>query len=126
MSKVYNKIIRLMYDLHVKDVNFAFKLFKSSLLKEILLTAEGSFIDAEFLLEMQRIDAKITEVGMNYYPRVAGVSTLASNSVIIKILQEMIRYRIEAYGKLPDNFSGERRRLWSEQVSEQRDTISIP
>ena len=73
MSKVYNWMIRKLFNLHVIDVNFAFKLFKRELLDKILLTSEGSFIDAEFLLEIKRVGAKITEIPMDYYPRVAGV-----------------------------------------------------
>lgn len=125
ISKIYNFMIRAFYNLHVTDVNFAFKLFKRSMLSDILLLSEGSFIDAELLLEMQRIGARFAEIGMDYYPRVAGVSTLASNNVILKILVEMIRYRLEAYGKIPDNFSGERRRLWLEHRDELRDTVGV-
>ena len=125
ISKVYNGMIRAFYNLHVTDVNFAFKLFKRAKLDEILLTAEGSFIDAELLLEMQRIGARFAEIGLDYYPRVAGVSTLASNGVILKILQEMIRYRFEAYGKSPEDFSGERRRLWAERRNKSSDPIGV-
>jgi len=82
MSKVYNRMIRVFFDLHVIDVNFAFKLFRRSFLEKILLTSEGSFIDAEFLLEMKRVGARFAEIGLDYYPRVAGVSTLASNKVV--------------------------------------------
>lgn len=125
ISWVYNRMIRYFFNLYVTDVNFAFKLFKQSFLDRILLTSEGSFIDAELLLEMKREGARFAELGLDYYPRVAGVSTLASNSVIIKILREMISYRLEAYGRSTDNFSGERRRLWLEQRSEPGDRVSV-
>ena len=125
MSKVYNYLIRRVFKLHVRDVNFAFKLFRREFLERILLTSEGSFIDAELLLEMQRAEARFAEVGMDYYPRVAGASTLASTSVVIKILSEMMKYRREAYGKTADNFSGERRRLWLERVDQSRDRVGV-
>jgi glycosyltransferase involved in cell wall biosynthesis len=125
MSGIYNWMIRGLFDLHVRDVNFAFKLVRRELLDRILLTSEGSFIDAELLLEMKRIGAQITEIGMDYYPRVAGVSTLASNHVIFVILGEMFRYRMEAHGRTADNFGGKRRRLWFEQRNQSRNRISI-
>ena len=118
MSKVYNWTIRRFFDLHVRDVNFAFKLFRRTLLNQIVLTSEGSFIDAELLLEMNRIGARIAEIGMDYYPRVAGVSTLASNRVVFVILLELLSYRMQAHGKTVDNFSGERRRLWLERQAQ--------
>jgi glycosyltransferase involved in cell wall biosynthesis len=94
ISKVYNLMIRAVFNLHVRDVNFAFKLFKKAFYDKVHLTSEGSFIDAELLLEMRRVGARIQEIPMNYYPRSAGVSTLSSNAVIFKILKEMFRYRV--------------------------------
>ncbi len=108
ISKVYNLLIRSIFDLRVKDVNFAFKLFRRSLLDRMMLTAEGSFIDAEMLLEMRRIGARIAELGLNYYPRVSGVSTLASNRVILKILFELARYRLVTNGKSAHHLNRER------------------
>ena len=125
MSKAYNRIIRTFFGLRVRDVNFAFKLFKRSFIDRILLTSEGSFIDAELLLEMQREGARLAELGMDYYPRVAGVSTLAGNRIVLVILLEMFRYRLEAHGKSTDNFSGERRRLWLERTDESGDRVGV-
>ena len=93
MSWVYNRLIRWGFGLRVRDVNFAFKLFKRSFYQQIQLCSEGSFIDAELLLEMNRVGARLAELPMNYYPRVAGVSTLSSWGVVGKILQEMTLYR---------------------------------
>jgi len=126
MSKVYNLMIRATFGLRVRDVNFAFKLFRKSFYERVLLTSEGSFIDAELLLEMQREGARFAELGMDYYPRVAGVSTLAGNKVILVILAEMFRYRVEAYGRSCDNLGGERRRLWLEQRDQRRDHLDVP
>jgi hypothetical protein len=84
-------MICLVFGLKVRDVNFSFKLFKREVYQQIVLEAEGSFIDAELLIEAHKKGYVIREVGLNYYPRVAGVSTLASNSVIKKILTEMWR-----------------------------------
>ena len=125
MSKAYNRIIRTFFDLHVIDVNFAFKLCRKSFLDKILLTSEGSFIDAELLLEMKRVGARFAEIGLDYYPRVAGVSTLASNKVVIKILGEMLAYRLEAHGKQSNSFSGKRRRLWLERANQRGNNIGI-
>jgi glycosyltransferase involved in cell wall biosynthesis len=92
ISKVYNRTIRLLFGLKVHDVNFSFKLFKQEILHQIDLKSEGSFIDAELLIEAYQKGYVIREIGLNYYPRVAGVSTLASSAVIKKILAEMWSY----------------------------------
>jgi glycosyltransferase involved in cell wall biosynthesis len=108
MSWAYNRLVRLVFGLRVRDVNFAFKLFRRSLYEKTLLTSEGSFIDAELLVEVQRQGVRIAEIGMDYHPRVAGESKLASYGVVLKILSEMLRYRMETYGRSPENPGGKR------------------
>jgi glycosyltransferase involved in cell wall biosynthesis len=89
MSWVYNRIIRSLFGLKVIDVNFAFKMIRRDVLRYITLDSEGSFIDAELLIRARRLGATIAEIGLDYYPRTAGVSTLASMSVVMKIFEEM-------------------------------------
>jgi glycosyltransferase involved in cell wall biosynthesis len=92
MSWCYNRLIRVLFGLKVRDVNFAFKLIRQEVLRKVHLESEGSFIDAELLLEARRAGYKIAEIGLNYYPRTAGTSTLASPAVVRKLLRELIRY----------------------------------
>jgi glycosyltransferase involved in cell wall biosynthesis len=92
MSWCYNRLIRVLFGLKVRDVNFAFKLFRREVMRQVHLESEGSFIDAELLLEARRAGYRIAEIGLNYYPRVAGTSTLASSSVVLKLIREMLHY----------------------------------
>jgi glycosyltransferase involved in cell wall biosynthesis len=92
MSWCYNRLVRAIFGLEVRDVNFAFKLFRRDLLREVHLQSEGSFIDAELLLEARRAGRRIAEIGMNYHPRQAGSSTLARPGVVITLLKELWRY----------------------------------
>ncbi len=93
MSFTYNRLIRYGFGLNVRDVNFAFKLFRRVIFDHITLQSEGSFIDAELLIETHKAGFAIAELPIQYYPRVAGVSTLASGSVVRTILREMWSYR---------------------------------
>jgi len=72
-------------------VNFSFKLFHRSLLEKVTLKSEGSFIDAEFLVRARKAGASIIQIGVDYFPRSRGVSTLASPAVIVNIFVEMAR-----------------------------------
>jgi glycosyltransferase involved in cell wall biosynthesis len=85
----YTALIRTLFSLRLRDVNFSFKLFRRSLLDRIELRSEGSFIDVEFLLRARKAGAAIIQIGVDYFPRSRGVSTLASPSVILGILREM-------------------------------------
>jgi glycosyltransferase involved in cell wall biosynthesis len=85
----YNLLIRLVFDLKVRDVNFAFKLFRRSVLGRFPLRSNGSFIDAEFLLRARKHRCPIIQIGLDYFPRTRGLSTLASFGVIAEMLREM-------------------------------------
>jgi glycosyltransferase involved in cell wall biosynthesis len=85
----YNHMIRILFGLKVRDVNFAFKLFRRSVLSKFPLKSNGSFIDAEFLLRARKAGCPIIQIGLDYFPRTRGLSTLASFGVIAGMLSEM-------------------------------------
>jgi len=87
---LYTRLVRLLFGLRVKDVNFAFKLFERALLERFELKSEGSFIDAEFLIRARKAGAQVIQIGVDYFPRSRGQSTLANPRVILKILREML------------------------------------
>jgi glycosyltransferase involved in cell wall biosynthesis len=90
-SVLYNWLIRLAFGLRVRDVNFAFKLIDRAVLDQIELVSRGSFIDAELLVRAQRVGFQIVQIGVDYFPRQRGTSTLSSMSVISDMLVEMVR-----------------------------------
>jgi glycosyltransferase involved in cell wall biosynthesis len=85
----YNHLVRTLFGLRIRDVNFAFKLFRRSVLEKFPLTSEGSFIDAEFLLRARKAGCVIIQIGLDYFPRTRGTSTLSSIPVIFAILRDM-------------------------------------
>ena len=94
-SVVYNLLIRFLFPLRVKDINFSFKLFKREILDKVALESEGSFIDAELLIQSKLLGFKITQFGVDYFPRNRGTSTLASPDVIIKMIRELVAFRMK-------------------------------
>ena len=88
-SFFYNTLIRVLFGLPIKDVNFSFKLFRRPLLQKFELKSEGSLIDVEFLVRAKKAGATIIQIGVDYFPRSRGISTLSSPAVIVKILKEL-------------------------------------
>lgn len=88
-SYAYNSLVRLAFGLHVRDVNFAFKLMRRPVLDKVTLSSEGSFIDAELLCRAQAAGFRTIQFGVDYFPRYRGVSTLSSPRVILHIIAEM-------------------------------------
>src|SRR5437764_8234187 len=64
-SVVYNLLIRFLFPLRVKDINFYFNLFIKEILNKVVLEAEGSFIDAELLIKGKLHGFKIVQFGVN-------------------------------------------------------------
>jgi glycosyltransferase involved in cell wall biosynthesis len=85
----YSVLIRTLFGLRIRDVNFAFKLFRRSLLDRVTLRSEGSLIDAELVVRATRAGASVIQIGVDYFPRTRGVSKLASGRVIGLILREL-------------------------------------
>ncbi len=88
-SLAYNFLIRTLFDVHVKDINFSFKVVHRRVLEAIELKSEGSFIDAELVVKAIRKGFKVFQMGVDYFPRTRGVSTLASPTVILKMVKEL-------------------------------------
>ncbi len=94
-SFFYNSLVRLLFGVRIRDVNFAFKLCHRRLLDKVQLRSEGSFIDAELVVSAVGHGFKVVQFGVDYFPRTRGVSTLSSPTVILKILREMFALRGE-------------------------------
>lgn len=90
-SFLYNLLIRNLFDVQIKDVNFSFKVLHRRVLEAIELKSEGSFIDAELVVKAIRLGFRVFQMGVDYFPRTRGVSTLASPGVIAKIVKELVR-----------------------------------
>ena len=92
-SFVYNGLVARLFGTRVRDINFAFKLVRRSVLEAARPVSEGSFIDAELVIRAQRLGFHIVQIGVDYFPRTRGVSTLSSPAVIRRMLTEMRELR---------------------------------
>ena len=89
-SVLYNWLIRLLFRISIRDVNFSFKLMRREVLNALELRSEGSLIDAEIMVKARNRGFVIQQIGLDYFPRVHGTSNLSSPTVIAKILRELI------------------------------------
>jgi glycosyltransferase involved in cell wall biosynthesis len=97
----YNLLIRSLFGVRMRDINFAFKLCRTHVFDHIQLKSEGSFIDAELIISAKKLGFEVIQFGVDYFPRTRGESTLASFGVIKKIVNEMFALRKELKGITP-------------------------
>ena len=90
-SYLYNSLIGLLFGWPHRDINFSFKLMRREVLEAVELRAEGSLIDAELIVKARNLGFMIQQLGLDYFPRSRGESTLSSPAVILKIFRELIQ-----------------------------------
>lgn len=97
-ARIYHLAIRILFGLCVKDIDCAFKLIKREVIQKINLESDGAFISSELLIKMKWIHARIKEIPVSHYPRIAGNSTGANLKVILIAMKEVVIFRLT--GKL--------------------------
>ena len=98
-SAVYNVLIKILFGVRVRDINFAFKLIKSLLLDSVTLESKGSFIDAELIIKASRAGFRISQFGIDYFARAEGQSRLSGIGDILQILRECFHTRLSLWTK---------------------------
>lgn len=88
-SYFYNSLIGILFGWPHRDINFSFKLMRREVLEAIELKSEGSLIDAELIVKAKNLGFVIQQLGLDYFPRTRGRSTLSSPTVILKIFREL-------------------------------------
>ncbi len=91
-SQVYNFLMRLLFGIRVRDVNFSFKLVRRSALDKVTLTARSVFIDGELLAELVRYGCSIAEIPIEYHPRQNGRSNFDTFRAAWDTLVEIASY----------------------------------
>ena len=89
----YNRLLRLVFGLRVRDVDCAFKLIRREVADAVDPDAGGAFFSAEFLLRARHLGFTVVEVGVHHYPRVVGSPKGATPAVILRTVREMMALR---------------------------------
>lgn len=89
-SLAYNLLVRSVLGVRVVDVNFGFKVIRRAVLESLALESDGSFIDAELVAKSIHAGHHVIQMGVDYFPRAHGESTLTSPAVIAKMLRELV------------------------------------
>ncbi len=78
----------MLFGVHMRDIDCAFKLFRGDMLRGIPLSAPGALINTEIQAKRAGNSARVQQVGVHHYPRVAGSSTGGNPRVILRAMRE--------------------------------------
>lgn len=107
----WKRLIGWVLDIHVRDLDCAFKLLHTQFLHQHPLQTRGAMINAELLYKLLRAGCTYREIGVHHYPRKGGRATGARPSVIVRALCELVLsartwHREEREGNIPGKTQG--------------------
>lgn len=89
-AEVFNLAVRILFGVHMRDLDCAFKVFRGDLLRSLDLTTSGALINAETQAKLRRQGATLVQIGVPHYARVAGQATGGSIRVILRAMGETV------------------------------------
>lgn len=89
-AEVFNIAVRILFGVHLRDLDCAFKIFRGDQLRSLDLISNGALINCEMQAKLRRHGATLVQVGVHHYPRVAGSSTGGNLKVILKAMRDIL------------------------------------
>lgn len=93
LSLGYNALIKTLFRLKFRDINYHFKFIRKEMLDKLDLRSNIWFIDAEILIELKKNKARVKEIPVRYHIRKEGSSTVTNYpKVVMDLLREIAEY----------------------------------
>ncbi|HEY7349230.1 MAG TPA: glycosyltransferase family 2 protein [Ktedonobacterales bacterium] len=87
----WKMLMRLLFGLKVRDVDCAFKLYPTELVRRANVQAQGAMVNTEMLVKLHRLGYRWVEVPIQHYPRQGGKATGANLRVILRAFRELLK-----------------------------------
>jgi hypothetical protein len=85
----WGTIVRLLFDLPIRDIDCAFKVFRRHVLEAVPLASLGAFVNTELLVRARSAGFRIHQVPVTHRPRQHGRQSGARPRVILRALVEL-------------------------------------
>ena|GEM_PF-645602 len=92
-AKGWNVLVSLLLGLHIRDIDCAFKLYDTALVRVFDVTSEGAMINTEMLTKLTKLGIPYIQTPVRHYPRLRGKATGANVRVIANAFRELFRLR---------------------------------
>lgn len=94
---VYKQVIGVLFGYGFRDVDCAYKLFRTEVFARAPLRevrSDGAFFSAELLLRLRAAGARVRQVPVPHHPRIAGRAAGAAPKVVLRTLRDLARLRL--------------------------------
>ena len=93
----WNFLVSTFFGLRVRDVDCAFKLYDTALVRMCDIHSEGAMVNTEMLVKLSRLGIPFVQVPVHHYPRQHGNATGANLKVILRAFNELLRLRLRIH-----------------------------
>ena len=89
IARIWGELVRHVFDLPIRDIDCAFKIFRREVLDAIPIESIGAFVNTEILARAKAAGFRIEQIPVSHQPRRAGTQSGARPRVILRALIEM-------------------------------------
>ena len=93
-AHLFNLAGRIAFGTRVKDIDCAFKLMRTSMLRELDLTANSAMVNTELLYQARQHGVDVAERPVTHLPRRFGEASGGDLKVIVRALREFAAMRV--------------------------------
>ena len=87
LSWGYNSLVGYLFDLNVKDIDCAFKIFRKDIFSKIKIESKNFFVNTEILAKARHFGFNVLEVGVPHFPRTAGKTTVTLKHIPLTLIE---------------------------------------
>jgi glycosyltransferase involved in cell wall biosynthesis len=86
---LWNRLVRMLFYVPVRDIDCAFKLFRRSALTAMTIESRGAMVNTEIMVKLARAGRSVVEVPVTHLPRTAGSASGANVRVVARAFREI-------------------------------------
>jgi hypothetical protein len=94
VSRAYNILVSFLFDIHLIDIDCAFKLMRKSSIKQLGRLPTSFFVSTTLLVKALRAGVRLKELPVKHLPRTQGVSTVTMPQVF-RTLRDLAKIYVE-------------------------------
>lgn len=99
----YNTLVRVLFGIKLRDINFGFKALRKSLHERMSLHSCSPFVDAELFVQAKWLGCAVKQLPVPFHMRQAGVSRIRRLGVILLTFRDMFYLRLGLFSQKPDS-----------------------
>jgi glycosyltransferase involved in cell wall biosynthesis len=90
IGSIYNRFARLIFGIHLRDIDCDFRLIRREVLRELELESDTGTICVELVRKIESSSWKVVEVGVHHYPRLYGRSQFFRVASLVRTFRQLL------------------------------------